>query len=620
MQREIIDSVLSGHDTLGLLPTGAGKSVTFQVPGLVLGGVTLVVTPLIALMKDQVDNLREHGVKAAFLHSSMTLGETNQVWRSLATGHCSFLYVAPERLLSRRFLDELRTLKRITLVVADEAHCISQWGYDFRPAYLNIASLRKILPPSVPFLALTASATPAVADDICRVLRFKERQYFSTSFARPNISYVVRRTEDKFAMAELILDRVPGTSILYVRSRALTSEIAGELQRRGISALPFHAGLDFEVKEERIAAWKRGECRLMVATNAFGMGIDKPDVRTVIHWDLPPSLEEYYQEAGRAGRDGLPSFAVLLYTSYDKSTLRRHLTMEFPDRKVILKVYERVCNFLGIAVGEGYDRIYEFNLDLFIATFGMSPDVVLPALRILGQAGYMEYIDERENSSRIRILLTREDLYNVGGLSENAERVLSKVLRLYPGIFIDYVYINERRVASELKFDEQTVYDSMLELSRVGVLSYVPRSRTPYIYIPTSREEPRYVMIGKAVYEDRFGMQERRIEAMIDYAADGSSCRVERMLRYFGEPSARPCGTCDVCRAERGRKSELSDRELTTRVVAYLRERPRGVRYEALVAHIGHRYFGRIATLIAAWLQDGLAEMDGPYLRMIQND
>ena len=250
----------------------------------------------------------------------------------------------------------------------------------------------------------------------------------------------------------------------------------------------------------------------------------------------------------------------------------------------------------------------------------MSPDVVLPALRILGQAGYMEYIDERENSSRIRILLTREDLYNVGGLSENAERVLSKVLRLYPGIFIDYVYINERRVASELKFDEQTVYDSMLELSRVGVLSYVPRSRTPYIYIPTSREEPRYVMIGKAVYEDRFGMQERRIEAMIDYAADGSSCRVERMLRYFGEPSARPCGTCDVCRAERGRKSELSDRELTTRVVAYLRERPRGVRYEALVAHIGHRYFGRIATLIAAWLQDGLAEMDGPYLRMIQND
>lgn len=605
MQREIIDSVLSGHDTLGLLPTGAGKSVTFQVPGLVLGGVTLVVTPLIALMKDQVDNLREHGVKAAFLHSSMTLGETNQVWRSLATGHCSFLYVAPERLLSRRFLDELRTLKRITLVVADEAHCISQWGYDFRPAYLNIASLRKILPPSVPFLALTASATPAVADDICRVLRFKERQYFSTSFARPNISYVVRRTEDKFAMAELILDRVPGTSILYVRSRALTSEIAGELQRRGISALPFHAGLDFEVKEERIAAWKRGECRLMVATNAFGMGIDKPDVRTVIHWDLPPSLEEYYQEAGRAGRDGLQSYAVILLDKMAAARMKRRLTEAFPPDAVILRVYERVCNFLNVALGEGYERIYPFDIDKFCLTFGMQRKQVENSLTLLGIAGYMDYLDEKAGAARIRIECTREELYSVPDPDGRTEMILRSVLRNCPGVFADYVPCPERRISSETGLELKEIYDTFNRLRRAGTVSYIPRRTEPLIMLPTAREEPRFITLPRRLFRERKEAMTRRYESVLRYATGEYGCRAARILSYFGEKEPVPCGNCDICRQRHSAPDAERLRDIRLYVCELMENRPEGISVHEAIP-LFHPYGRQAVEMLDTLTEQGI--------------
>lgn len=614
LQEDIINAVLGGRDTLGLMPTGGGKSIVFQVAGLALDTLTLVISPLVSLMKDQVDNLRRHRVKAVYFHSGMTSRETRLAWERLVNDRARFLYIAPERLQSERFMTELRNLKP-GLIVVDEAHCISQWGYDFRPSFMNIKKLRKVF-PKVTMLALTATATPAVAADIRKQLEFRQgNQTFQMSFSRHNISYVVRRSDVKIRDVVDILQRTKGSAIVYVRNRKRTRELAEYILQTGISATYYHAGLEFEEKESRQNSWKKGETRVMVATNAFGMGIDKSDVRIVIHYDMPPSLEEYYQEAGRVGRDGAPSYAVLLFGNHDKSTLRRHLTMEFPDREDILRVYERVCIFLGLAVGEGADHVYEFNLDRFAETFRMRPEIILPALRMLGRAGYMEYIDERENSARMKILLSREELYHVHGLSRTADKVLAKILRLYTGLFIDYVFINEKRVGSELLIEEKEVYAALLELARLKVISYVPRSRTPHIYMPTSREERRWVQIGRAVYEDRFKIQERRVEAMIDYAANDDGCRVERMLAYFGEPRPRPCGKCDICRSHAAH-APLSDRELTAKLVAYLEARPRGARYEVLLSCAGTSYSVRAASIVAHMLQEGFLTMEGPYVSL----
>lgn len=614
LQEDIIRAVLAGHDTLGLLPTGGGKSIIFQVAGLALDTLTLVISPLVALMKDQVDNLRRHGIKAVYFHSGMSASETRLAWERLVNERAKFLYIAPERLRSQRFIAELRNLKP-GLIVVDEAHCISQWGYDFRPAFLHISELRKLF-PQTGILALTATATPVVAADIRQKLNFRPgNQTFQMSFSRHNISYIVRQSSVKIQDLSDILLRTQGSAIIYVRNRKRTREIAEHLERLGVSATFYHAGLDFDIKEQRQNCWKSGDIRVMVATNAFGMGIDKGDVRLVIHYDMPPSLEEYYQEAGRAGRDGLPSYAVLLFANHDKALLRRRLTMEFPDRKAILKVYEYICIFLGLAVGEGYDRVFEFNIDRFIENFKLSQEVVISSLRILGRAGYMEYVDERENSARLHILLSREELYHIEGLSDMAERVMSKIMRLYTGLFADYVYINEKRIASELVTEEEKVYQALLELARMKVISYVPRTRIPHIYMPTAREEKRWVMIGHSVYEDRLRMQENRVESMIDYASENATCRVERMLAYFGEPEPASCGTCDVCRAQ-GPKKSISDRELTLRIASYLEHHPRGVRYEALLVSIGTKYTARATSIIANMLQEGYLCMDGPYISL----
>ncbi len=576
LQQEIIESVMSGRDTLGLMPTGGGKSITFQVPALALEGVTIVVTPLISLMKDQVDNLKRRRIKAVCFHSGMKPAEMNKNRELLMNGGAKLLYVSPERLRNPRFLMELRMVK-ISLLVVDEAHCISQWGYDFRPAYLNIRELRKLC-PDVPILALTATATPEVANDIVTQLGMRDPVRLRMSFSRSNLNYIVRESETKIHAVFHILCRTQGSSIVYVRSRKRTKEIAEYLEAAGISATYYHAGLDHDMKVQRQNSWQAGATRVIVATNAFGMGIDKPDVRVVIHYDFPPSLEEFYQEAGRAGRDGKTSYAVLLVAKSDSATLRRRLTATFPERDVIKKLYERICIFMHVSVGEGFERLAEFNLEKFCATFNYQRQQALASLHLLQQAGYLEFLEETDRQSRLQINLTRDELYYLSGLSPEADKVLNALLRQYPGLFADYIYISELTLQQNTALSEREVYEALLELNRKKILSYIPRSRTPYIYFPTAREETRYLMIGKKIYEERRDIMRRRMEAMIDYGFNPKECRENRMLRYFGEdPGDRTCGRCDVCRKRKAAQNDSTrnDSDLN-RLLAYIRSKTHG--------------------------------------------
>ena len=545
LQQDIIESVLAGRDTLGLMPTGGGKSITFQVPTMAMDGMALVVTPIISLMKDQVDRLRALHIKATYLYAGLTRAEVNRTYDKCLYGNCKFLYVSPERLQSQSFMDRLRQMP-VSLIVVDEAHCISQWGYDFRPSFLRIVQVRKLF-PAVPVLALTATATPVVVEDIQRSLGFKTPNVFSMSFARDNLSYVVRATEEKVTELIHILRSVPGTAIVYVRSRLRTKQISDELNRAGIHADYYHAGLYVEDKEDKQNKWTSDECRVMVATNAFGMGIDKPDVRLVVHVDVPNSLEEYYQEAGRAGRDGKRSYAVLLVKRTDQRILRRHVTEAFPDKDFIRNVYERVGNFLGVSLGEGFQRMYDFNFNLFCRTFDLP---VLPthnALKILTRAGYIEFVEEIETQSRVMIHARKDQLYDLDTTTPGADQVLQAILRLYTGLFADYVFINEDVIAYRTGLDQETIYKSLLELTRMHILHYVPRKRTPYIIYTTSREEPRHVLIPRAVYEELRDRMTQRIEATINYAYSDQGCRERMLLNYFGEVKEGECGHCDLC-------------------------------------------------------------------------
>ncbi len=558
-QREIIDSVLAGHDTLGLLPTGGGKSLTFQVPALMLDGLTVVITPLISLMKDQVDNLRERGIRAVYLTMGMTRRETRLVYDKCRLGKTRLLYVSPERLRSESFVRELRGWN-VSLITVDEAHCISQWGYDFRPSYMRIGELRGLLGPDVPVLALTASATPLVRDDIARQLRFRpDSNVYALSFDRPNLSYVARITQSKTDKLLQVLGATTGTAIVYVRSRKKTREIAELLQGAGISATFYHAGLDPEVKAERQEQWKSGRTRVIVATNAFGMGIDKPDVRTVIHIDLPPSLEEYYQEAGRAGRDGLPSFAVLIATTHDRGLLKRRLNEAFPPVDFVRRVYELVGAFLDVPVGGGYNKVFEFDLARFCRTYGLQERMTRGALALLTQAAYIEFQDEAPTRARLMMLCRRDELY-AERLTAEEDAVLMAVLRTYTGLFSEYAFVSESEIARVAQLPEQSIYDIMLSLGRKNILHYIPRKSVPYILYVTGREETRHVCLGPEIYENRRKLMEERLNAVADFAYTTERCRSVVLLEYFGEKDVSDCGRCDICRSRAKRLGQSGAR------------------------------------------------------------
>ncbi len=570
LQSEIIDSIMGGHDTIGLLPTGGGKSITFQVPALLLEGLTIVVSPLISLMKDQVDNLFQKGIRAVYFYSGMTRRESK-----LAIDRCRFekvklAYISPERLRQKSFIEELRGW-RVAALVVDEAHCISQWGYDFRPSYLAIKDLRSLF-PEVPVLALTASATREVIEDISRELNLKNPQIFAKSFARDNISYIVRHDEHKEGRLLRVLSTTAGTAIVYVRSRRRCRELAELIKSAGITADYYHAGLSAEEKSARQDRWKSGEIRVIVATNAFGMGIDKPDVRVVVHYDMPSSLEEYYQEAGRAGRDGLPAFAVLLTAKSDKGLLTRRLSESFPSKEYILKVYELLGNFLDVIVGGGYNKVFECDFNRFCTIFKLQPAMTRSALAILTQAGYIEYSDESLTSSRIMVMVDKSEFYNLN-LDAGTEKVFQAVLRMYPGLFADYVPISESRIGMALSCTELVVTTALVALSRMHVIHYIPRRLTPYVYYPTSRELPRYLVIPQSVYERRKERMEARLEAMKRFAFDDNRCRVKNLLEYFGEGDVKDCGCCDVCRTKLidNRKSDNLE-TLVSDLKAYIAE------------------------------------------------
>lgn len=550
IQREIIESIGSGRDTLGLMPTGGGKSITFQVPALAQEGVCLVITPLIALMKDQVSHLRQRGIRAAAIHSDMTHSAILQALDNCVYGGTQILYVSPERLHSELFQAKFRHMK-VSFITVDEAHCISQWGYDFRPSYLHIAEIRQ-LKPEIPVLALTATATKEVVEDIQEQLRFKEKNVFRMSFERKNLAYVVRKATDKPSELRHILNSVNGSAIVYARSRKRTKETAEWLMSQNISATYYHAGLDVDVKDRHQQAWINDEKRVMVATNAFGMGIDKPDVRLVIHIDSPDSLEAYFQEAGRAGRDGKKAYAVLLYDSSDARKLSKRVAQTYPEKEYIRDVYEHLAYFFQVGTGTGRGRTFEFSIDKFCVTYKYFPVLVNSALQILERSGYIHYEADPDNSARILFLLERNDLYFLENTTKETEAVITALLRLYGGLFTDYVYIDEGFVANEAGLTQPQVYMVLKELSKRHIVDFIPRRRIPYITYTREREDGDRVIIPQSVYEERRTQYIKRIQAMLDYANNDHVCRSRQLLDYFGEECWQDCRQCDVCVTHQG--------------------------------------------------------------------
>lgn len=572
MQEDIINSALAGKDTLALMPTGGGKSICFQVPAMARDGVCLVVSPLIALMKDQVQNLNNKGIKALAVYSGMTYSQIDATLDNAIYGDYKFLYVSPERLHTHMFRERVRKMD-ISFLVVDEAHCISQWGYDFRPAYLEIKGIQELI-GDVPVIALTATATKSVAEDIMEKLSFRERNVISSGFERENLSYVVRNVEDKFGNILKVCNGVPGTGIVYVRERKRCEEISSFLRQNGIKSDFYHAGLSKELRSAKQDAWINDDIRVIVATNAFGMGIDKPDVRFVVHYDLPDSLEAYFQEAGRAGRDGKRSYATMLWNSSDISRLRQIHTVSFPDIQYMKDVYQKVFIYLNIPYEEGKDCVSKFNLVEFSKRFSLNSVSAYYAIKYLEQEGYWELTDELDNPSRIMFVVGRDELYKVQIDNPELDKFIKSVLRIYTALFSRLTPIDEEYIARVTMDSVMGVKEKLKQLSQLKIIKYIPKVRTPLIIMNTERLVESNLYISQKRYEERKGMFQKRIESIISFVKNDDVCRSRQLIEYFGQEATKDCGVCDVCIKQRNSSnSGTRKKEIEKHIFSILEER-----------------------------------------------
>ena len=598
-QEEIIRSVMEGRDTLALMPTGGGKSLTYQVPTLAREGLCIVITPLIALMKDQVDRLKRMGVNAVAIHSGLSYTQIDIALDNCVYGDVKFLYVAPERLATEAFRLRVQRMN-VSLLAVDEAHCISQWGYDFRPSYLRIAEIRKML-PDTPILALTASATKMVADDIMARLGFVEQNIIRSSFARPNLSYAVRHTDDKTEQLLRVIHNVQGAGIVYMRSREGCEQLAAELQKQGISASYYHAGLPHAERSIRQEEWTEDKVRIMVATNAFGMGIDKADVRFVVHYTMCDSLESYYQEAGRAGRDGKRSYALLLVSSDDDSKIVKHFNAEFPPLEDIKSIYEKICDFIQVAVGDGYQASFLFNIHDFCRREHLYIGKVRAALKLLEQNGYMTLTEEMENPARILFCVSRDELYRIRVGRNELDHIIRTILRLYDGIFTEFRAINEQVIASSSGYTIERVKELLKRMWQMRIIRYIPSNTSPILFMNEERLPTKDLYISPDTYLHRKNLMAERFENMRLYASSESECRSVILQRYFGDDQAEACGSCDVCLANK-RRQRIDAEQIVTSIVELLQGKPMDVR--ELCRHIKVDP-ERVATVVDKLKEEG---------------
>lgn len=609
IQREIIESIGAGKDTLGLMPTGGGKSLTFQVPALAQEGMCIVITPLIALMKDQVEHLRHKGIAAAAIYSGMSRDAIVTTLENCIFGGVKLLYISPERISSDLFQIKLKHMK-VSFITVDEAHCISQWGYDFRPSYLQITVIRKLV-PNVPILALTATATPDVIDDIQERLGFTEKNVFRMSFERKNLVYVVRQAEDKEAEMVHILQSIPKTAIVYCRSRKRTKEVAQLLMQYGISATWYHAGLEPAVKDQRQSEWQHDKVRVIVATNAFGMGIDKADVRVVVHMDCPSSLEAYFQEAGRAGRDGQKAYAVLIYNGHDNRTLQKRIEDTFPPKEYVQQVYEHLAYFYQIGVNSGEGCTFEFPIDKFCATFKHFPIRANAALILLQRAGYIDYEPNPDNNARVRFLLRRDDLYRLDSLSEKENDVVISLLRNYGGLFTDYGYVDESYIAQEAGLDRNQTYMVLVNLSKKRIIDFIPRKSIPLISYKRDRVDGSDVILDKSVYEERKEQFQKSINSVINYAQNDRVCRSRQLLYYFGEKKSVDCEQCDVCLSHTHHDDHDQQEEIKEKLLAMVAD---GERHLVTEVRLLNEDWDMVTKVMKELMDEEQLLMDGSYL------